>query len=86
MAGWMVGQYLAAELNGAGRVMCFGGLVEPGRENGGTRLAGLQEAFTAYPALSWQHVPTSWDYDHAYAEITEALRSRGEPLERHPWL
>ncbi|MFN8472319.1 MAG: substrate-binding domain-containing protein [Anaerolineae bacterium] len=80
-AGRMVGQYLAAELNGVGRVMCFGGFVEIGRENGSTRLAGLQDAFRAYPALSWQHVPTSWDYDHAYEEILAALRSVAEPLD-----
>ncbi len=78
-AGRLIGEYLAAQLHGIGCVICFGGLLELGRENGSTRLKGLRDAFQPYPGLVWQHVPTSWRYELAYPQIEQALHSLAEP-------
>ncbi|MCW5850763.1 MAG: helix-turn-helix domain-containing protein [Anaerolineae bacterium] len=77
-AAHMAGVYLAEKL-GQGHVLGVGGLMEVGRENGSSRVAGIQDALRAYPRITFQHLPSYWPYDKAYQHLLTALRQVDVP-------
>jgi len=79
--GQIVGTYFAEKLAGQGRVLCIGGLTEPGGEGAGSRLAGIHDALQAYAGISLEHIPSFWRYEQAYPQIETALRRLGSPID-----
>jgi ABC-type sugar transport system substrate-binding protein len=79
--GRIIGQYFAGRLQGRGRVLCVGGLIESGGENGSTRLAGFRDALQDYAQIMIEHVPTFWRYEQALPQIEAALRTFGAPID-----
>lgn len=79
-AAGMMGNYLAEKLPEGGRVICIGGLIETGGENGSTRLAGIREALEARPNFVCDHVPSFWRPAEAQTQIEEGLLKPGGPI------
>src|SRR5215213_3227097 len=70
----LIGAFLAEKLHGQGAVLVVGGLCLPERDDDGrSRVAGFQNALALYPAIRFQHIPTQWSYDEAYAQVYAAL-------------
>ena len=70
----LIGAFLAEKLHGQGSILAVGGLCLPGRDDDGhSRVAGFQNALAMYPAIRFQHIPTQWSYDEAYAQVYAAL-------------
>ncbi len=54
----------------------MGGLCLPGRDDDGrSRVAGFQNALAIHPAIRFQHIPTQWSYDEAYAQVYAVLNT-----------
>jgi len=79
--GQIVGAYFAEKLCGRGRVLCIGGLSEPGGEGAGSRLAGIRDALQAYSDISLEHIPSFWRYEQAYPQIEAVMRQLGPPMD-----
>ena len=79
--GKMIGDYFAEQLGGRGRVLCVGGLSEPGGEDGGSRIAGFKEALDPFPEISINQIPTYWRYDQALPQIEAVLRQIPSPID-----
>ncbi|MBX3080496.1 MAG: helix-turn-helix domain-containing protein [Anaerolineae bacterium] len=77
----LVGLHLAEKLGGQGHILCVGGLVEPGADDGRTRLAGFYSALDAYPAIVCEHIPTEWRQAKAKKQLIEALQSCTHPID-----
>src|SRR5579859_5828543 len=80
-AAHMGGKYLAEALAGAGQLVCVGGLMEAGGENGTTRLAGIREAVQDYTAITIIHIPSSWRSEQAAPQIEAALGRCSGPID-----
>src|SRR5690242_19744704 len=58
-AACMAGEYFAGKLNGRGRVLAVGGLMDPEAEDDtATRLDGIRETLQKYPGISFFHIPS----------------------------
>jgi signal transduction histidine kinase/AraC-like DNA-binding protein/ABC-type sugar transport system substrate-binding protein/DNA-binding response OmpR family regulator len=79
--GQIVGAYFAEQLGGRGRVLCIGGLSEPGGEGAGSRLAGIRDALRVYSDISLEHIPCFWRYEQAYPQIEAVMRRLGLPID-----
>ncbi len=75
----MAAEYIVDRLQGRGRVLIVGGLME-GFDIGHSRLRGFQEVAAAYPDIELHHIPASWLYQPAFEQIREVLAQRDEPL------
>jgi signal transduction histidine kinase/ABC-type sugar transport system substrate-binding protein len=82
-AAQLLGTYLTERLGGCGNVLIVGGLLLNRKEGGDGqgRLAGLRDCFQTYPQIRWTHIPSSWVYDIAHAQIYAALETISEPLD-----
>lgn len=81
-AACMAGEYFAEKLNGQpGQVLCVGGQMVLGAEEGTTRLLGIQETLKKYPNISFSHLPTPWRYDKALPEIETGMRLFDKPFD-----
>ena len=77
----IVGDYFAVKLNGRGRVLCAGGLVEPWGDSGKSRVAGIHDALGEHTEISMTHVPTFWRYEQAVPQLEVALRQFDAPID-----
>jgi signal transduction histidine kinase/AraC-like DNA-binding protein/DNA-binding LacI/PurR family transcriptional regulator len=77
----LVGLHLAEKLNGAGHILCVGGLVEGYADDGRTRLDGFFNALAAYPHITCDHIPTAWSYGKAKDQIAEAFSTITTPIQ-----
>jgi signal transduction histidine kinase/AraC-like DNA-binding protein/ABC-type sugar transport system substrate-binding protein len=80
-AGKMVGLFLAERLKGHGRILCVGGMLEVGGEDGSSRLSGLRDALDTFGEILWEHSPSYWRYEQAYPQIKAALEQFGRPVD-----
>lgn len=80
-AAYTVGQYLAQRLNGRGYILCVGGLVTQDADDGSSRLLGFGDALRQYPLLSFEHIPTAWDYERARRQVEDAIRHLSKPVD-----
>jgi signal transduction histidine kinase/AraC-like DNA-binding protein len=70
-AAYMLGGYLARQLDGQGHVVIIGGVLEAalGGDDGSSRVEGLTRAFQPYPAIQLKHIPSWWTYQQAYPHV-----------------
>jgi signal transduction histidine kinase/ABC-type sugar transport system substrate-binding protein/AraC-like DNA-binding protein len=80
-AGQMIGNYFAKRLNGHGHVVYIGGSLEPGGEDGITRIHGFQDALAQFPSITIDHIPSHWGYVQAYPQIEEGLKKIQTPID-----
>lgn len=76
----MAGDYLAERTNQHGQVIAVGGLMAAHGEDGRSRLSGITEALSHYPAMKLHHIPSGWRYDRAYPQIEAGLQQFHAPL------
>lgn len=76
-----VGTYLAERLQGHGHVLVIGGLLADHGEDGRSRLAGVQDALTAFPAIRITHIPSVWRYERALDSISAAMQQLDAPID-----
>lgn len=70
----MVGKYFSEKLNGKGRVLSFGGLLEPGGDKGINRIDGFHDEISLCPQITYNHLPSYWRYDQSYPIIRQYLQ------------
>lgn len=73
--GKLAGEYVAEKLNGQGRVLCVGGLLDAGGDKGLSRITGFYDALKPYPRISVLHSPSLWKYENAFSVVDAQLRS-----------
>jgi signal transduction histidine kinase/AraC-like DNA-binding protein/ABC-type sugar transport system substrate-binding protein len=76
-----IGDYLITRLGGSGRILAIGGLLADRGEDGKSRLAGIRDAFRAYPCMRLHHLPSAWRYEQAYDQIVMGLRGFDQPFD-----
>lgn len=74
-------RYLAGKLGGKGHVLGVGGLVEGSADNGRSRLAGFEKTLNQFPDLTFDHIPTAWNYSQAKQQIIETLQHAARPVD-----
>jgi signal transduction histidine kinase/AraC-like DNA-binding protein len=74
-----LGDFLAQQLGGQGRVLLVGGRQGFG-EDGLSRISGFEDAFRPHPGLHMRHLPSPWRYEAAYPQVLSALQQGGEPF------
>ena len=79
-AAWMVGEYIAEKLNGHGRALCVGGLLEPGEDKGVSRIKGFCDALRKTPDIAVMHLPAYWRYEDALPIIESGMKGLAAPI------
>lgn len=77
----LVGRWLAEKLRGTGHILCVGGLVELSADDGSSRLAGFGDSLKPYPDLTYQHIPSDWNYYKAKEQIGAAINGVSHPID-----
>ncbi len=77
----LVANYLVERLQGRGHILLAGGLVERNADDGSTRLAGFCDVLRNYSEITWDHIPTAWNFQRAKAQIAEAIRQITRPID-----
>lgn len=80
-AAYTVGQYLVQRLGEKGYILCAGGLVTQDADDGSNRLTGLRDAISKHPQISFEHIPTPWDYDGAKRQVQDGMRQLSRPID-----
>lgn len=66
--GALSGEFLAAQMHGAGRILCIKG--EAGlMDFNASRMAGLERALQPYPGITIDTISTSWIYEQALLDL-----------------
>lgn len=78
-AAQLAGKYLAEVLNGKGRVLLVGGILDsPRSDSGESRIQGFKDALQNYPEISIEQLPSGWLAIHAQQVVSAYLTERPE--------
>ncbi len=80
-AAQMACRYLADRLGGQGHILGVGGLVESNADNGRSRLAGFEKTLAQFPGLTFEHIPTAWNFIQAKQQIVDTLLRTTPPID-----
>lgn len=68
----MAARFVADGIERRGRVLIVGGLME-GLDQGHSRLQGFHSVMDVHPHVEIEHIPTSWIYESALGQVSDAL-------------
>ncbi len=80
-AGKIAAEFVVEKLEGHGRVLCVGGLLDLGEDKGVSRISAFCDTLRKKSKISVLHCPTAWRYDQAYPLVHAILKELGAPMD-----
>ncbi len=80
-AGRIAAKFVAERLEGHGRALCVGGLLDQGEDKGVSRISAFCDTLRKISKVSVLHCPTAWRYDKAYPLVHSTLKELGAPVD-----